>query len=92
MSVTGTADQLDFARRLLLLGEDPGRTESAPDGDLVASVPLEHVSVKNIVDALRGEDGVARLFLDERHSTVLLRGTPAAVQAALETIRGLDKP
>jgi hypothetical protein len=94
VSMTDTAANIELARKLIDMVENPGaeafRQLSVADGTVIASVRLRHASVRDVGSALRAEADVARIAMNVPLSTVVVRDSPERIKAALEVIREMD--
>jgi hypothetical protein len=94
--VTGDADSVAVAKLVIDVAEHPSvvmgeiPTRTLADGSVLASVRLEHVSVVDVMWALRKEVEIRRIAVNSKLSTVVVRDTAAQVESALAVIRRME--
>lgn len=94
--VTGDADRVAVAKLVIDVAEHPSvvageiPTRTLADGSVLASVRLEHASVRDVMMALRKEVGIRQIAINSELSTVVVRDTAAQVESALEVIRQME--
>jgi hypothetical protein len=90
----GSPETVALAGDVIKLVESPTTTADdrlpTDNGWVVVKVPLEHVSSRDVMMALRTELKIARLVtLDDK--TIVLRDTDAQISSALELIEKMEK-